>query len=69
MSKYKKGEKCEIILSEEMAKQLNVLHELGFTPENCKLASFHVNSLLLVISQEKLLLSQTEDSLGKRVSS
>ena len=44
MSKYKKGEKCEIILSEEMAKQLNVLHELGFTPENCKLASFTFES-------------------------
>ena len=44
MSKYKKGEKCEIILSEEMAKQLNTLHELGFTPENCKLASFTFES-------------------------
>ena len=44
MSKYKKGEKCEIILSEEMANQLNILHELGFTPNNCKLASFTFES-------------------------
>lgn len=44
MSKYKAGEKCEIILSEEMAKQLNILHELGFTPKNCKLAAFTFES-------------------------
>lgn len=40
MSKYKAGEKCEIILSKEMADQLNKLHELGFTPKNCKLSAF-----------------------------
>lgn len=44
MSKYKAGEKCEIILSEEMAKQLNILHELGFNPNNCKLAAFTFES-------------------------
>lgn len=40
MSKYKAGEKCEIILSQEMADQLNKIQELGFTPKNCKLAAF-----------------------------
>lgn len=40
MSKYKAGQKCEIILSKEMADQLNKIHELGFTPQNCKLSAF-----------------------------
>lgn len=40
MDKYKAGEKCEIILSKEMADQLNKLHELGFTSEDCKISAF-----------------------------
>ncbi len=38
--KYKAGDRCEIRLSEEMAAQLNLLEGLGFTPDNCKIASF-----------------------------
>lgn len=42
--KYKEGDRCEIHLSKEMADQLNLLEELGFTPQNCKVASFTFES-------------------------
>lgn len=38
--KYIAGDKCQICLSKEMAAQLNLLEELGFTPDTCKITSF-----------------------------
>ena len=42
--KYKEGDRCKINLTKEMADQLNLLEELGFTPQNCKVASFTFES-------------------------